>query len=159
MSTRPAGTRCPENQETRMCIQRKISGWLPVLYLTVVAGIATGPARGQIIDTVSTDTPNSGPGKTARAPDGSIWFVEQTGNRIGAINPFRTDMDEFSLVIPNSQPSAITVDSSGKVWFTEAGTNRIGVYTPASNYLVEYYWGGANLGLAGIAIDYRGRCF
>jgi virginiamycin B lyase len=142
-----------------MNAQPEARRWLLTLVMAACITVAGGPARGQIIDSVVTDTPNSGPGQTVTAPDGTVWFVEEKGNRIGAINPTRTDIVEFSLRIANSQPTALTVDGLGRVWFTEAGTNRIGVYTPASNYLVEYYWGGANLGLAGISVDNRGRIF
>jgi virginiamycin B lyase len=121
--------------------------------------VAAGAARAQITDVIVTDTPNSGPSATTKGPDGTIWFVETTGNRLGSLNPARTDVAEVNLKLPNSQPTDVTVDGFGRVWFTESGTNRIGMYTPSTRSLVEYFWGGFNLGLAGISTDSQGRVF
>jgi virginiamycin B lyase len=134
------------------------NAWSMGLALAASLTLAT-TARAQIIDQIETDTPNSGPSFVTTAPDGTLWFVETTGNRIGAVNPYRTDVVEVSLKIAGSQPTAIAIDGSGRAWFTESGTNRIGVYTPATGALVEYYWGGSNLGLAGISVDGQGRVF
>jgi streptogramin lyase len=127
------------------------------LALAALVWAPTGPAQAQLIDVVRTATPNSSPTDTYTGSDGTIWFVEETGNRIGTITPGRTAIGEVNLVIPNSRPTAITVDTQGKAWFTMAGVNKIGQYTRQTNSLVEYQLPGANLGLSGISVDSTGK--
>src|SRR5436853_3908502 len=105
-----------------------------------------GPARAQILTSVQTPTPNSGPTQTVTAPDGTIWFVETYADHIGTITPYRSYIGEVNLTLPGSRPTAIALDSKGTAWFCESGPNKIGAYTRATNYLVEYQVPGANLG-------------
>jgi virginiamycin B lyase len=132
-------------------------GWPVFLTLVTFLGLTIGTASAQIITTVPTAAPNSTPTQTATGPDGTIWFVEETGNRIGTISPSRTAVSEVNLVIPGSRPTAITVARSGLAWFAESGTNKIASYNRSTNSLVEYQLPGGSLGLAGISVDARGK--
>src|SRR4051794_13047691 len=42
-------------------------------------------------------TPGSGPTTIALSPDGTLWFTEQAGNRIGRMAPDGTAIKEFEL--------------------------------------------------------------
>jgi streptogramin lyase len=131
------------------------------LALSLVALIAlAGSARAQIIDSFSvpTDSSNSQPTATATAPDGTIWFVEQAGGKLGFVDTSRSSSTEVALTLPYSQPDALAVDpNSGTVYFCESGTDRIGAYLPYTGQLMEYSWGVSGVGLMGIAVDAQGR--
>jgi virginiamycin B lyase len=74
--------------------------------------------------------PGSRPLGITAGPDGNVWFAEQSGNRIGRIDPATGTITEFPLPNPNSQPWEITGGPDGNVWFTEFTGNRIGRITP-----------------------------
>ena len=75
--------------------------------------------------------PNSGPTTIAIAPDGTLWFTEGSGNRIGRMAPDGTGIKEFDLPHAGSAPRIITIGSDGNFWFSEHLGNRIGRITPA----------------------------
>jgi streptogramin lyase len=52
----------------------------------------------------SLPNPRSGPTTIAIAPDGTLWFTEGTGNRIGRMAPDGTGIKEYDL--PNAGSSA-----------------------------------------------------
>ncbi len=51
--------------------------------------------------------PGSGPTTIALAQDGTVWFTESAGNRIGRMRPDGTGLTEFPLPNPNSSPRII----------------------------------------------------
>jgi virginiamycin B lyase len=75
--------------------------------------------------------PGSGPTTVALASDGSVWFTEGAGNRIGHMAPDGTGLKEFPLPNPGSSPRIIAAGSDGNMWFSEHTGNRIGRITPA----------------------------
>jgi streptogramin lyase len=76
-------------------------------------------------------TPVGDPAGITAGPDGSLWFAELEGNRIGRITPAGA-VTEFSAGIsPGSRPNEITTGPDGNLWFTEGAGNRIGRITPA----------------------------
>ena len=78
----------------------------------------------------SLPTPGSGPTTIALAPDGTLWFTEQAGNRIGRMAPDGTAIKEFDLPNPASAPRIITIGPDNNFWFSEHEGNRIGRITP-----------------------------
>jgi virginiamycin B lyase len=78
----------------------------------------------------SLPTPGSGPTTIALAPDGTLWFTEQSGNRIGRMAPDGTALKEFELPNPGSAPRIITIGPDNNFWFSEHEGNRIGRITP-----------------------------
>ena len=75
--------------------------------------------------------PASGPTTVAIAPDGSVWFTEGGGNRIGRMEPDGTGLKEFDLPHPRSQPRIIALGADKNMWFSEHLGNRMGRITPA----------------------------
>ena len=53
--------------------------------------------------------PGSGPTTIALTQDGTVWFTESAGNRIGRMRPDGTGLTEFPLPNPNSSPRIIAV--------------------------------------------------
>jgi streptogramin lyase len=77
--------------------------------------------------------PNKGSAPTtiSIARDGTLWFTESNGNRIGRINPDGTGLREFALPTAASSPRIIAIGADGNIWFSEHAGNRIGRITPA----------------------------
>ena len=50
--------------------------------------------------------PNSGPTTVSIAPDGTLWFTESAGNRIGRMAQDGSGLKEFDLPHPGSAPCA-----------------------------------------------------
>ncbi len=61
--------------------------------------------------------PRSGPTTIALAQDGTLWFTESAGNRIGRMNPDGTGLKEFVLPNPDSSPRIIALGADGNMWF------------------------------------------
>src|SRR4051794_33265163 len=70
--------------------------------------------------------PGSGPKTVAIARDGTVWFTESAGNRIGRMAPDGSGLVEYALPHPNSSPRIITAGSDGNFWFSEHVGNRMG---------------------------------
>src|SRR5215211_1560657 len=60
---------------------------------------------------VDLPNPASGPTTIALAPDGTVWFTESNGNRIGRMSPAGSGLKEFELPNPNSSPRIIALGS------------------------------------------------
>ena len=60
----------------------------------------------------------------ASGPDGTVWFTEGDGNRIGKITPNGV-ITEFATAV-GSLPEGITIGPDGNLWFTEYSRNKIG---------------------------------
>src|SRR5271170_5169726 len=99
---------------------------LPVLSMLLAAQLTTDgkPAEYELPHA------NSGPTTVAIAPDGSVWFTEGAGNRIGKMEPDGSGLKEFDLLHPGSQPRIIALGADKNMWFSEHLGNRIGRITP-----------------------------
>lgn len=82
-------------------------------------------------------TANSQPLGIVTGPDGSLWFTESFGNKIGRITPSGT-FTEYPIPTPNSSPAGIATGGNPvDIWFTENAGNKIGRITP-SGIFTEY---------------------
>jgi streptogramin lyase len=91
---------------------------------------------GQVtINEFSVPTANSEPFGIASGPDGSLWFAEGNGNKIGRITTGGS-FTEFTVPTADSPPLWIASGPDGNLWFTEGGGNgnKIGrvVLSPAA---------------------------
>jgi virginiamycin B lyase len=80
---------------------------------------------------------NSGVTTICVARDGSLWFTESSGNRIGRMNADGSGYRAFTLPRADSSPRIIAVGADGNLWFSEHTGNRIGRLT-ASGELAEF---------------------
>src|SRR5688572_26461021 len=62
-----------------------------------------------VVTTFPLPNPKSGPTTIALAQDGTLWFTESAGNRIGRMNPDGTGLKEFNLPHPDSSPRIIAL--------------------------------------------------
>ena len=115
--------------------------WL--CFLGIVVSTAVGAAqhrwlaageRNLVADGMFTEfplpNPGSGPTTIALAQDGTVWFTESAGNRIGRMAPDGSNLKEFPLPNPASSPRIIALGSDGNMWFSEHTGNRMGRITP-----------------------------
>ena len=74
----------------------------------------------------------SGPTTVALAPDGTVWFTESNGNRIGRMSPDGSDLTEFDVPTEESAPRIIALGADGNMWFSEHLSGQMARITPSS---------------------------
>ena len=79
----------------------------------------------------------SGPNWIAAGPDGSLWFTESDGNRIGTVT-IDGAFTEFTVPTSGSNPWGITSGPDGNLWFTEMFSSKIGRIAPATGAITEF---------------------
>jgi len=70
-------------------------------------------------------------------PDGSMWFTEVKGNRIGRVTQAGL-LTELDIPTAASGPTGIAVGPDGNLWFTEQAANRIGRLSPPVGPFAEF---------------------
>jgi virginiamycin B lyase len=109
--------------------------WLVPAMVLLLAACATAAVRQLTTDGAAHELrlpqPNSGPTTISVAPDGSLWFTEGSGNRIGHMQRDGSGYQGFALPHPNSAPRIIALGADGNMWFSEHSGNRMGRITPA----------------------------
>jgi streptogramin lyase len=83
-------------------------------------------------------TPNSEPSGITAGPNGTFWFTEEPGNKIGEINASTHAITEFSIPTFDSYPVGIAPDSAGNLWFTEASGANIGEINATTGAISEF---------------------
>lgn len=77
------------------------------------------------ISSLPIPTADSQPYRLVAAADGTLWFTELYGNRIGRVAD--GVVTEIPTPTPNSSPRGLTIAPDGTVWFVETGpAKRIG---------------------------------
>jgi virginiamycin B lyase len=66
---------------------------------------------------------NTGPAGIAAAPDGTIWFTQETTGNIASIT--NAGVITEGKAVKGSQPAGITVAPNGDPWYTMPGANKI----------------------------------
>jgi streptogramin lyase len=92
-----------------------------ILALTMASGwFGSGAAMAQTVTEFPLPTANAGPAGITLGPDGALWFVEYSGNKIGRITTGGT-ITEFPLPAhnygSNGGPQAIVTGSDGNLWY------------------------------------------
>jgi len=112
------------------------------LIALLIASIAALPTQAISVTEYVVPTANSGLGSITAGPDGALWFIEATGNKIGRITPGGA-ITEFPLPTANSNPGSIVAGPDGNLWFTEHNPPRIARITP-NGTITEFPINGAN---------------
>jgi len=73
----------------------------------------------------------------AEAPDGAIWWVGQTGNIMGRLDPATGEMKEYELP-ENAKPHSVTLDTAGNAWYTGNKNASIGRLDPRTGKIKVY---------------------
>jgi virginiamycin B lyase len=109
---------------------------LAVLYLG-----AAPVVNGITITEADIGTANSQPNGMASGADAAIWFTQQSGSKIGRVNPATGVVsNEFPTLTANAGPSGITAFGNF-LWFTEQNANRIGRISTITNVVEEFSTG------------------
>ena len=90
--------------------------------------------------------PNSGsqPSLIISGPDGLLWFIEYSLNKIAAIAPIAPTNGNLALVHEygpfrtTSQLTGLTVGPDNNIWFTEGSWGIIGRFNPATGVSNEF---------------------
>lgn len=101
---------------------------------------------GQVTESPAIPTTNALPFGVAVASDGTVYFTEFNGNKIGAYDPTTQKFHEYGISTANSGPWGIAVASNGDVYFTEFLTGRIGVLNPHSGVINDSGLPGQDVG-------------
>jgi virginiamycin B lyase len=80
---------------------------------------------------------NTRPRDPAVAPDGSIWFVGQTGDYLGRLDPKTGEMKQFELP-KGAGPHTVVVDKTGYPWYAGNRDRHIGRLDPATGEVKRY---------------------
>src|SRR5258707_1100994 len=105
-----------------------------LLWVIVLLGPAVGaatPAPAQTFNEFPVPTANSQPAGITAGPDGALWFIERSANKIGRITTAGVVTNEFPIPTAASQPALITTGPDGALWFIEQSANKIGRITTA----------------------------
>ena len=73
-------------------------------------------------------TPRSSPQAITVGPDGALWFLEVSANKVGRLTPAGA-FTEYVIPTPDCRPTEIIAGRDGALWFTETTGNRIGRIT------------------------------
>lgn len=71
------------------------------------------------------------------APDGSVWFVGQTGDYLGRLDPETGEMKRFELP-QGAGPHTVIVDKEGYPWYAGNRDRHIGRLDPATGEVKRY---------------------
>lgn len=122
---------------------------LPVLALAAALLLFTTsvPAQAQdapaeypsLLEFTEWDVPweNTRPRDPYVGPDGTIWFVGQTGDYIGHLDPDTGEMNRFPLP-EGAGPHNVIVDSDGYPWYAGNRDAHIGRLDPATGEITRY---------------------
>ena len=99
----------------------------------------SGPSAAAVTD-FSLLTQQAYPTGIATAPDGSLWFGEQTnGSGYPALGHITISGNINVFPLPSGDiPTGILVDPSGNVWFTDCNKNAIGELIPSTGSVQEF---------------------
>jgi streptogramin lyase len=83
-------------------------------------------------------TANAAPTGITTAYDGSVWFTENSANKVARLNPATGAVTEFSVPTAASAPDQITATPDGNVWFTERYGRNVGRINEAGGAIAEF---------------------
>ena len=111
--------------------------------MSAIVNVAYSGSICGVITEFTIPTAASAPHGVAPGPDGNVWFVEQSGNKIGRITPAGS-ITEFPIPTPLSRPFSIAAGPDGNLWFTQVGTDQIGRMTIAGIFAEASLTKGSN---------------
>jgi streptogramin lyase len=84
--------------------------------------------------------------------NGSVWFTDRTGNRIGEFDIGAESFTYYPVPTAASVPTAIAAMPNGLIWFTERAAGKLAVLDPATDAITEYPYNSGNAELGDVAI-------
>jgi streptogramin lyase len=109
-----------------MTSRRSIPAFAAAL-LVALAGAPAASAAPTITERALPST--SSPYDLALTGDGSVWFTEDSANRLSRLTAADA-LTSWGLATPASKPRGIVAGPDGNMWFTEENRDRIGRIAP-----------------------------
>jgi virginiamycin B lyase len=72
------------------------------------------------------------------AADGTPWYVDFRGPRLGKVDPNTMAITEITLPNAESRPRRIAITADGAIWYTDYPRGKIGRYDPATQQFREF---------------------
>src|SRR5262249_52537421 len=95
----------------------------------VVLGLLATPDAALAVAGLITEYPipasDTRPTGIAASRDGSVWFTENTANRLGRLDLAGT-FTEFPLPSGSANPGSIALGPDGNLWFDAFASNQVG---------------------------------
>jgi streptogramin lyase len=82
-------------------------------------------------------TIDSGPWAITVDSHGLVWFLEQTGDKLGSYDPATGTFTEYPIPTPRSTPISAATDAPGNVWFTELSSDKLAELPKGGSSIVE----------------------
>jgi virginiamycin B lyase len=89
--------------------------------------------------------------------DGTVWFTERRGNRIGHFDPKTETFKEFPLPGPEASPYAIGISSDHMIWYSSHEQDTLGRLDPKTGEVVEYPYPHSEISMREFFVDSQGR--
>jgi RHS repeat-associated protein len=87
-----------------------------------------------------------------RGTDGTVWFLDEESNEIGAFDVATHDFTYYPAPADTSSFDGLTLDVNGNVWFTQTATSSgVGELDPNTGQITEYPVDGGEDSMYGIA--------
>jgi virginiamycin B lyase len=115
-----------------------------------------GRVKDDVLTTFQPPT-NGKPQRLAIASDGTIWFTERQGNKLGHLDPVSGAIKEFELPGPEASPYAINIDPQGMIWYPSHEMDTMNRFDPKTGKVVEYPYPHAEIAMREFFADSKGR--
>jgi streptogramin lyase len=94
---------------------------------------AAGASGKEWFSTANNPAPSSSPFGITHAADGTVWFTQFKGNRIGCVRE-GGQVKDWDVPTPVAGPVGVAVGDDGNIWFVEHFVNKIGRMTPSGEF-------------------------
>jgi len=89
--------------------------------------------------------------------DGTVWFSERVGNKIGHFDPKTESFKEFDLPGPSASPYAIGIDRNRMIWYSSHEQDTLNRLDPKTGEVIEYPFPHAEISMREFFVDSQGR--
>jgi streptogramin lyase len=89
--------------------------------------------------------------------DGTVWFSERVGNKIGHFDPKTETFKEFDLPGPSASPYAIGIDRNRMIWYSSHEQDTLNRLDPTTGDVIEYPFPHAEISMREFFVDSQGR--
>ena len=115
-----------------------------------------GRVKDDVLTTFQPPT-NGKPQRLVIAKDGTIWFTERQGNKLGHLDPVTGTIQEYALPGPEASPYAINIDAQGMIWYPSHEMDTMNRFDPKTGDVTEYPYPHAEMAMREFFVDSKGR--
>lgn len=89
--------------------------------------------------------------------DGTVWFSERGGNKIGHLDPTTGKIKEYECPGPAGSPYAIAIDKNHTIWYSSHEQDTLNRLDPKTGETIEYPFPHSEISMREIFTDSQGR--